>query len=182
MMAPGKIGAVAAECSDTAVGGGADEAGDHGNDRVLREAGAAHPGRAHEFREDRGARRETSSQVRTNSEEVTGTADDAGFFQGRGEEPSAKAFAIGGQTIQQFGMSGNGALDGDVVKQILCERKHFASHPQVIGFGKLQVAQHGKMRSDYAFGFVLGGRGACRFKSGADREQVIGDALHGPRR
>jgi len=111
----GKIGAIAAEGGDAAIGSCADEPGydwdDAGFEERKKNVAAALLGL---FEMRLGVTKSIASQDELGGRD--GHRGDAGLFESSGKEPSAKTFAKRGQAIEEIRASGDGGVGGNFMK------------------------------------------------------------------
>ena len=127
---PGKIGAVAAERGDPAVGSCADEAGNDRNDTGFekRKKNAAAALFAF-FEMGLGVAESVAGQHETRRGD--GDGGDAGLFESGGKEPGAETFAKGGQTIEKLGTSSNGVVNRNLMKKVAAQKLQLATDAEV---------------------------------------------------
>jgi hypothetical protein len=190
----GKIGAVAAERGDAAIGSCANEAGDDRDNAGFekrKKNGAATPFRLFEMR--LGVAESIAGQHEIRGGDRDG--GDAGLFESGGEEPGAEAFAKGGQTIEKLGTGGDSAVNRNFMKKVAAQELQLATHtevrvlrgrPDCIGvngaaniLGEMEIAKHSKVKVQKEFGFAASVREFAVGESVSDGKKMIGDALHG---
>jgi hypothetical protein len=173
-----KIGTVATEGSDAAVGRGADETGDDGDDAVLEQRekdGAAALARLFEVR--LGVAEIVAGQDKVRGRD--GHGGDSGFFQRGGEKARTEAFSKGGEAIEELGIGSDAALRRDFVKQISAEKLEFAANAEIVVGLELQIVQDFEVKLQQASHFAAGVSESCAGESVGDGKKMIGDALHG---
>jgi hypothetical protein len=174
----GKIGAVAAEGGDAAVGSGADKAGDDGYKRGFDKREKNVAAALFGFFEVRLGVTEGVA----GKDEIRGSdrdGGDAGFFERGGEETRAESFAEGSETIGEFFGGDDGTLLGNLVEKIAAEKLKAAADAVVLLFGKLEILKDTEMEMDEPFGFITRESELSFSKRMRNGEETIGDTLHG---
>ncbi len=174
----GKIGTVAAESGDAAIGSCADEAGNHGHDAGFEER-----------KQNMAAALLGLFEMRLGvTEGVTGQDEfrggdghrgDAGLFERGGEEPGAEAFAKGGQAIEEIRAGGDAGVNRNFVKQIASQELQLAADAEVIVLVELQIVKHIEVEIQEELGFAAGVREFAIGECTSNGKKMIGDALHG---
>jgi hypothetical protein len=134
----GKIGTVAAERGDAAIGSGANETGDDGDEASFQKrkknVAAAFSG-FFEMRlgiAERVARKYEIGRGNRNG-------GDSGFFESSGKETSAETLAEGSETVGEFRGDNNEALRRDFVEEIATEKLEAAADTIVLLFAELKI-------------------------------------------
>src|SRR5690242_11241237 len=173
----GKIGAVAAERGDAAVGSCADEAGDDGHntgfEKRKKNVAATLPGL---FEMGLGIAECVASQNEFRRSD--GDRGNARLFESGCEEPDAETFAKGGETIEKFGASGDAAVNWNFVEKVASQELQLVAHAEAIVFGKLQIVKHIEVKIQDELGFMAG---VGKFAAGErprNGKEMVGDALH----
>jgi hypothetical protein len=173
----GKIGAIAAQGGDAAVGGGADEAGDDGNDSSLQQREknftAALPGLL-EMRLGLSEGLAGQDKIRGGNRD----GGDATFFERGGEKPRAEAFSKGREPVKEFGAGGDSTAGEYFVEKIVREELEFPADAKVVPFTELETFQNVEMEIHKDLRFAAGLRELAVNESLRYRKQPIGDALH----
>jgi hypothetical protein len=174
----GKIGTVAAERGDAAVGSGTDETGNDGNKAIFEKG-----------QEDSAAARFSFVKMRLGiaesvaGEDKIGRSDgyrgDAGAFQCGGEKTSAEAFAEGREAIREFRSVFDVATLRNLVEEIAAEEMKLAPDAVVLRRGEMEILEHIAVKMDKAFGFIASVSKPAIGESARDREETVGDTLHG---
>src|SRR2546426_5659239 len=135
-----KIGTVAAEGGDAAIGSCADKTSNNGDDAGFEErkknVAAALFGL---FEMRLGVTKGIASQDKLGGR--NGHRGDAGLFESGGKEPCAEAFAKGGEAVKEIRAGGGAGGKGDFGKQIASPRVQFAANPKVAPPTKPQIAK-----------------------------------------
>jgi hypothetical protein len=174
----GKIGTVAAERSDAAVGSGADEAGDDWDDAGFEK-------REKNFAATLRGLVEMRLRVteRVTGKDEIGRGDrnggDAGFFERGSKEPGAEAFTERSEAIEELGTGSDAAVDGDFMKKVAGKELQFAADAKVIAVPKLEIVKNVevKIKNELGFAARVGKFAIC--ESASDGEKVVGDTFHG---
>src|SRR5256712_8384783 len=126
-----KIGTVAAEGGDAAIGSCADKTGNNGDDAGFEErkknVAAALFGL---FEMRLGVTKGIASQDKLGGR--NGHRGDAGLFESGGKESCAEAFAKGGEAGKEIPGGGGAGGNGDFVKQIASQEVQFAANAKVL--------------------------------------------------
>ena len=134
----GEIRTVASEGSDTAIGSGADEAGDDRHDAGLEERKQNVAATLLGLRELRlGFAESVAGQDEIRGSD--GNGGDAGLFKGGGEEPGAEALAEGGEAIEEVRTGGDAEVNGNFMKKIASQELQFAADAKVFIVAKVQI-------------------------------------------
>lgn len=173
----GEIGAIAAKCGDTAIGSGADETGDDGNEVGFDERQENVATALFGFLQLRFGFAEGVA-----SENEIGRGDrhsgDAGFFEGGSEKACAEAFAEGGEAIGEFGACDHAALRRHFVEKIAAEELEAEADAVVLLFTEMEILKNVEMQMKDALGFISGMGRLAFGESARDGEEAIRDALH----
>jgi len=173
----GKIGAVAAERGDAAVGRGADEARDDRDDAVFKQweknTAAALPG-LFEMRLGIAEIFAGNDKIRRRD----GYGGDSGFFERGGKEARAQTFTERGEAIEKLGAGGDAALGRNFVKKIGAEKLEFTADAEPIVFFEMQIAQDIEVEFQEIFDFAAGVDEFSIGESASDGKKMIGDAFH----
>src|SRR6266403_1571892 len=173
----GKIGTVAAERGDAAVGRGADEAGDDGDDAVFEQGekngAAALPGL---FEMRLGIAKILAGDDKIRRRDWYG--GDSGFFERGGKQARAQTFAERGKAIEKLGAGGDAALGRNFVKKIGAKKLEFTADAEPVVFFKMQIAQDIEVEFQEIFDFASGVDEFSIGESASDGKKMIGNAFH----
>jgi len=185
----GKIGAVAAERSDAAVGSRADEAGDDGDNAGFKKGKKNVTAALFGLFEMRlGVSESVAGQDKIRR--GYGDGGDAGLFESGGEEPGAEAFTKGGETIKKFGTGGDSAVKGNFMKKVAAQELQLAADAKVRilndadrarsnAVAEMEIVKHVEVKIQKQLSFAAGMRELAIGERVSDGEKMIGDTLHG---
>ncbi len=175
---PGKIGTVATERGDAAIGSCADETGNDWNNAGFKERKKNLPAALFGlFKMRLGVAESVAGQ-----DEIRGSDRHrryAGFFERSGEEPGAETFAKGGEAIEEFGAGSNGAVSWNFMKKVASQELQLAADAEAFLVAELQIVKHIEVKIQNQLGFVAGMRELAARESASNGKEMVGDALHG---
>ncbi len=174
----GKIGAVAAERGDAAIGSCADKASNYRDDAGFEEGKkkvAAALFRLFEMR--MGVAKGIAGQ-----DEIRGCdrhRRDAGLFERGSEEPGAEAFAKGGEAVEELRTSGDAAANRNFVAKVASQKLQVAAYAKAAIFAELQILEYIEVKIPNELGFAAGIHELAIDESAGNGKKMVGDALHG---
>src|SRR5437588_11421801 len=174
----GKIGAVAAECGDAAIGSCTDEAGNDGHNASFEEREKNLAATLLGLLE-MGLRIAESVTGEDEFRISNGDCGNARLLKSRCEKPDAETLAKGGETIEKLCTGGDAAVNWNFVEKIPPQKLQLVAHAKAIVFGELQIVKHIEVKIQDELGFMAG---VGRFAAGErprNGKEMVGDALHG---
>jgi hypothetical protein len=172
------VGTVTAEGGDAAVGSGADEAGDHGNEAGVKQ------------RVKRGTtalsgllKVRLGFEERVAGEHKVGRSDrngrDARFFERGGKEARAETLAEGRQAIGKLGAGRNAAERRNFVEKVAAEKLQTTADAVMLFVRETEILKHIGMKEHEPLRIVAGAGKFPIGESADDGKKAVGNALHG---